>query len=97
MIGRPGPGRRPMELALARGDRQVVDRGEATTHQAALVELPVLVAVGAEPAARIVPPFVGKTHGDPVAATAPQLLDEAVSRSLGPFSRRGPPAPATTL
>src|SRR5882724_1325533 len=86
MVGRPGPGRRPVELALARGDRQVVDRGDAMTHQAALVEFPVLVAVRPEPVARIVPPFVGKTHGDPIAAAGPQLLDEAVVQLPGPFA-----------
>src|SRR5258708_25957265 len=88
MIGRPGPGRRPVELALAGGDRQVVDRGDAMTHQAALVEFPVLVAVRPEPVARIVPPFVGEAHGDPIAAAGPQLLDEAVVQLPDPFARQ---------
>src|SRR5882757_5172770 len=75
-----------MELALAGGDRQVVDRGEAMPHQAALVELPVLVAVGAEPVARIVAPFVREAHGDAVAAAGPQLFDQAVVQFPGPFA-----------
>src|SRR5437899_8367381 len=86
MIGRPGPGRRPVEPALAGGDRQIVDRGDAMTHQAALVEFPVLVAVRPKPVARIVPPFIGEAHGDPIAAAGPQLLDEAVVELPGPFA-----------
>src|SRR5438046_175105 len=44
------PPERPVILALAFLDRQVVDAGDAPAHQAVLVELPVLVAVAAEPA-----------------------------------------------
>ena len=41
----------PVELALRFGDREVVDAGMAQPHQAVGVELPVLVAIGAEPVA----------------------------------------------
>ena len=42
---------RPEEFALGFPDRQIIDRGEAARHQAVLVELPVLIAVGAKPVA----------------------------------------------
>jgi hypothetical protein len=42
---------RPMVLALVLLGRQIVDAGDAQTHQAVLVEFPVLVAVAAEPMA----------------------------------------------
>ena len=74
MIRRPRTWGRPMELAICRRDRQVVDRGEAPAHQAALVEFPVLVAVGPEPVGRIVVPFVGEAHGDAVAVAGHSSL-----------------------
>ncbi len=43
------PAERPAVLPIGFGDRQVVDAGVAPAHEAALVEFPVLVAVGAEP------------------------------------------------
>ena len=75
---RPGwsSGRRPCgqwNLRSLRGDRHVVDAGEAPVHQAVVVELPVLVAVGAEPVAGVVAPFVGEAHGDAVAVVAPTV------------------------
>src|SRR4029077_12304184 len=36
---------RPVELALGRSDREVVDAGDPPPHQPVLVELPVLIAV----------------------------------------------------
>src|SRR3990172_8667312 len=45
---------RRAEEAVGLQDGQVVDRGVASLHQPVLVELPVLVPVGAEPAATIV-------------------------------------------
>ena len=58
--------------------RQVVDAGEAALHQAGRIELPILVAIGAEPVAAVVVPFVGKAHGDAVAGEGPQFLDQAI-------------------
>ncbi len=34
----------PMEFAVARRDRQVIDAGETTAVEAVLVELPILIA-----------------------------------------------------
>src|SRR6185295_4148028 len=66
-------------------------------HEPALVEFPVLVAIGAEPVVRIVVPLVREAHGDAVAAEGPELLDEAVVELFRPFAREerrdlGPPA-----
>ena len=62
MVIRPSA-KRPVELAFAFLDRQIVDAGVAQFHQALRVELPVLVAVTSKPLAGIIVPFVGKTHG----------------------------------
>src|SRR6266699_1648005 len=76
----------PPVLALGLEDRQVVDRGDAPAHQTALVELPVLVAVGAEPVTRIVVPLVGEAHPDPILAEGPDLLDEPVVELATPLA-----------
>src|SRR5262245_41060491 len=69
---------RPEILALALLERQVVDAGDAPAHEPVLVELPVLVAVAAEPVAAVVAPLIGEAHGDAVVAIGPQLLDQAI-------------------
>ena len=61
----------PVVFPVVGLDRQVVDAGMAQPHQPFLVELPVLVTVGAEPAAGIVVPFVGEAHRDAVALERP--------------------------
>ena len=77
---------RPMVFALVGPDRQVVDAGVASAHQTLIVELPVLVAIAAKPAAAVVMPFVGEAHGDAVARERPHLLDEAVVELAPPFA-----------
>ena len=77
---------RPVVLAVGLRDREVVDAGEAPLHQALRVELPVLVAVGAEPVAVVVVLLVGEAHGDAVVSARPQLLDQAVVELLRPFA-----------
>jgi hypothetical protein len=72
---------RPVVFALALFDKQIVDAGDAQTHQAMLVEFPVLVAVAAEPVAAVVVPLIGKAYGDAVRAKGPDLLDQAVVAS----------------
>src|SRR5689334_22487416 len=69
----PAP-QRPAEFALRLADDDVVDAGVPAPHQAQLVELPVLVAVGTEPVAGIVAPFVGEAHRDAVALAGPDFL-----------------------
>src|SRR5215813_5546454 len=79
---------RPVVLALALLDREVVDAGDAQAHQAVLVEFPVLVAVAAEPVAAVVMPFVGEAHGDAVFAERPDFLDQAVVELALPLARQ---------
>src|SRR5918993_5835652 len=77
---------RPVVLAVGLGDRMFVDAGDAPLHQAAGIELPVLVAVGAEPEAVVVVVFVGEAHGDAVGSAGPQFLDQAVVELARPFA-----------
>ncbi len=78
MVGRARAGGVPEELALRLVDRDVVDRSVAVGHQTILVELPVLVAVRAEPPSAGVVVLVREAHGDDVVRVRPDLLDEAV-------------------
>src|SRR5471032_70045 len=77
---------RPVELALGFLDRHVVDAGKAVGHQTVFSEFPVLIAIRAEPVARVVVPFVGITHGDAVVGEGPQLFDQAVIQLFLPFA-----------
>src|SRR4029453_3935751 len=87
----------PGELPLGRGNRAVVDAGNAQAHEAPIVELPVLVAVRAEVLAAVVMPFVGEAHGDPVAGERPELLCEAIVKLPVPLAREELDDRGTTL
>jgi len=63
--------RRPVVQALRLADGQIIYAGDAQVHQAAVIELPVLVPVRAEPVARIVVPFVGEADRDAVVGECP--------------------------
>src|SRR5262245_10399824 len=78
MIRRPRAGPVPMELALGFLDRKVVDAGKTPAHQTIVIELPVLVPIGAEPVAGIVVKLICKAYGYPIVGERPQLLDQAV-------------------
>jgi hypothetical protein len=80
------PAERPVVLALALADKRIVDASEPHAHEPLLVEFPILVAVAAVPLAPIVVPLVRKTHGNPVLATTPYLLDQTVVQLAIPFS-----------
>src|SRR5262249_31369888 len=69
---------------LANG--KVVDTGDAASHEAVLVELPVFVAVGAKPIPGVVVPLVGETNRDAVALESPEFLDEAIVQLLVPLA-----------
>src|SRR3712207_3851311 len=71
-------GARAVPAAVALGDGDVVDAGLTTAHEAALVELPQLVAVAAEPLAGGVVPLVLEADGDAVVGGAPQALAQHV-------------------
>src|SRR5712672_691387 len=58
------------------------------THQTVLVELPIFVAVAAEPVAAIVVPFAGEAHGDAVLPKCPELLDQPVVELATPLARQ---------
>ena len=53
-----------------------------------LVELPILIAVAAKPAAAVVVPLVGEAHGDAVLAECPELLDQAVLQLARPLAQQ---------
>src|SRR6185437_1477230 len=80
------PAERPAVPALGFGDRHVVDARVAHAHEPVLVELPVLVAAGAEPRAAVVVPLVREPDGDAVAGKGPDLLDEAVVELARPLA-----------
>src|SRR6476659_11379431 len=76
----------PVIFALAIFDRQVVDAGDPTSHQAPFVELPIFVAITTKPVARIVVPFICKAHGYPVVAKRPDLFDQSIVQLTLPFA-----------
>ena len=59
---------RPMILAFALFDWQIIDACDAQTHQPVLIELPVFVAIAAEPMAAIIVPLVSETNRDSILA-----------------------------
>src|SRR3954447_12219387 len=77
---------RPAQLAIRLFDCEVVDARVAALHQTAVSKLPHLVAVRAEPVARIVVPFVFEAHTDAIVHEAPQLLLEPVLELLRPLA-----------
>src|SRR6266702_3415981 len=85
-IRRPRSRCRPVKPAIFLRDRDVVDRRFSALHQPVLVELPLLVAVGAIPLAAGVVPFVLEAHRDAVAVEAPEILDQAILLLLLPFA-----------
>src|SRR5581483_12109143 len=76
----------PVVLAICGSDGQIIDAGDPDAHQAPLVELPVLIAVGAEVLTAVVMPLVGEAYCDPVAVECPDLLDEAVVQLACPLA-----------
>ncbi len=78
--------KRPEELAVGFLDREIVDGGVAMMHDAVLIELPVLVSVGAVPVAGVIVTLVGEANGDACAVEGPQLFDEAIVEFALPLS-----------
>src|SRR2546430_9381887 len=77
---------RPVILAFRIPDRQVIDGGKAESHQAVLLELPVLVSVGAEPIPRVVMALIGKADGNTIAFKCPQFFNQAVIQLSVPLA-----------
>src|SRR6266566_7025279 len=85
VIGRAAA-QRPVILPVAVLDRRIVDAGDAHTHKAVFVELPVLVAVAAIPVAAVVVPLIGKAHGDAILPKRPEFLDQTVLELAVPLA-----------
>jgi len=64
----------------------IVYAGVAALHQAVGRELPVFVAVTAEPLASGVVPLVFEAHSDAIASEGPELLPEPVVEIALPFA-----------
>ena len=54
----------PMKQAFVFGDGEVINAGQPSAHQPVVIKLPVLVTVRTEPAACLIVPFIGETHGN---------------------------------
>ena len=74
------------EAAVGFFDGEVVDAGVAFLHEAARVEFPVFIAVGAVPLAAGVVVFVFEADGDAVFGESPELFFEPVAKLFLPFS-----------
>ncbi len=85
-IRRPRAWCRPAEAAVFFGDRHIVDAGFAPAHQAVVVELPLLVAVGPVPLPGIVMPLILKAHRDVIVVERPEILDQAILMLPSPFA-----------
>ncbi len=72
--------------AIVLFDREIVDTVDPTSHNAMLVELPVLVAVGLKPMAVFVMPLIGKANRDPALSVGPHLFDQAIIELSRPFA-----------
>src|SRR5659263_528504 len=76
---------RPMVLAVPFFNRQIVDTGDAALHLAILSELPVLIAIRAEPITCIIMPFIRETNRNTILTKCEHLFDQAVIKFLRPF------------
>src|SRR6266568_730112 len=85
-IRRPWARCGPAKAAVGFRDRDIVDAGFAAAHQAALVEFPLLVAVGTMPLPGIVMPFVLKPHRDAIVVERPEILDQTILVLPRPFA-----------
>src|ERR1700729_412385 len=86
---RPGSPKRKVQAVLRRPpwaevsplrlvDRDVVDAGLSSAHQAGLVELPQFIAVAAPPLARRIAALVLEPDGDVVVVETPQAFAQRV-------------------
>src|SRR6202140_3913353 len=76
----------PVILALRLLDWQIVDGSKPQAHQPILIELPILIAIRAEPIPGVIVPFIGKTHGDMVSLERPKLFDQPIVQLFRPFA-----------
>src|SRR5580704_10768501 len=79
--------KRPVVLAVRSRNGKVVDGCKSRHHKPIIIEFPVLIAVGAIPAIRVVVLLVSEAYGDPVPGKRPHFLDKPVVQLLGPLTR----------
>src|SRR5262245_28875842 len=80
--------KRPVIFAFALLDRKVIYTGDAQTLEPLSIELPILIAIAAKPAAAIVMPLVGETHRNAVLAECPDFFDQKIVKLTAPFARQ---------
>src|SRR5262249_28185187 len=80
--------KRPVILAILRGNGKIIDAGNTPLHQPVLGEFPILVAVAPKPAAAVVMPLIGEAHGNTAVAEGPQLLDQTIIELAVPLARK---------
>src|SRR5262249_9710127 len=85
MIVWPGA-ERPSEFAVHLGYGKIIDAGDASTHQAIPVELPILVPIRAEPITAVVMPFIGEAHRNAIARESPDFFDEPIVQFARPLA-----------
>src|SRR4051812_16977279 len=78
--------KQPTKLSVRFVDRKIVYAGKTLSHQSMLIELPVLIAIGPKPVARVVLPLVRKANCDSIAIECPELLDQAIVQFLLPLA-----------
>src|SRR6202022_1621160 len=76
----------PVILPLRLSDWQIVDGSKPHAHQPVLIELPILIAIRAEPIPGVIVPFIGKPHGDTVPLERPKLFDQPIVQLFRPFA-----------
>src|SRR5581483_1224584 len=76
----------PMVFAFRLLDRQIINGCVSKPHQAVIIKLPVLIAVGAEPVSRVIVPFVGETHSDAIFVGSPKLFYQPVVEFFDPLT-----------
>ena len=72
--------------AIALLNWQVIDAGNTPPHESVFVELPIFIAVGTEPVAGIIMPFVSKPDSNSVVSKSPKLFDKTVVQFFKPLT-----------
>ena len=85
MICRPRTGR-PAKLARTLFNWNVIAARFSATHQALLIEFPLLVAVGAIPVVSAIMILVGKAGCDTIPVKRPDFLDQPIVVLCRPFA-----------
>ena len=76
----------PEKFPIRFMNRQIVDAGKTPPHQTGFIELPVFVAIGAEPVVGIIMPLIGKPDGNSMTVESPQFFDKPVVQFPDPFA-----------